>query len=43
MNKKVSFSQPWPKTFRDAVQRAGYERTIGCSLDCTHTCIWIKR
>jgi anti-anti-sigma regulatory factor len=43
MNKTVAFSGPWTEPFRRVVHQAGYARSVGCSLDCTGSCIWMGR
>ncbi len=43
MNKKVGFTGAWPEPFRKAVHDAGFERSVGCSLDCFNTCIWVRK
>ena len=41
MKKTVAFSGAWTESFRKAVHQAGYARTVGCSHDCSGSCIWM--
>jgi ABC-type transporter Mla MlaB component len=41
MNKTVAFTGAWTESFKKAVHQAGYARTVGCSLDCSGSCIWM--
>ncbi len=43
MNRQLSLSGDWPRSFKQAVEDAGYARLAGCRLDVAHSCLWAKK
>lgn len=40
LKKRVAFTGPLPKIFKNLVDAAGFARATGCKLDCEKTCLW---
>jgi ABC-type transporter Mla MlaB component len=42
-NKNLTLNSRGSDAFRQAVENAGYSRHLGCDLDSSESCLWIRR
>jgi ABC-type transporter Mla MlaB component len=42
-NKNLTLGSRGSEAFRQAVENAGYSRHLGCDLDISESCLWIRR
>ncbi len=41
-NKSLKLDRQWPESCALMIEKSGYSRHSGCSLDEGHSCMWIK-